>query len=239
MANYKAKGIILKRSNFGEADRLLTIFTDRFGKIKAIAKGIRKQSSKLSGHLEPFCLSSLVIAEGRNFDIITESEIINCYFSLRNDLSQTNISYYISELVDKFTAEKEKHEDIFELLKKTLENINISNKEILLPYFELNILAAAGFYPELHKCLKCSQKITMGENYFDFEEGGLVCGDCKSRGQKVSDEGVKLLRLFLKHDISVINRIKLSEKQEKELGEIVKKYLKHIHQFEFNSSRFI
>ncbi len=240
MANFKVRGIILKRSNFGEADRILTIFTDKLGKIRALGKGIRKQNSRLGGSLEPFCLGNLVIAEGRNLDIITEAEILECFFELRNNLKSTNLSYYLAEVVDKLTAEHEKHLEVYELLLEVLNNINRVDEKILLSYFELNFLAAVGYYPELDKCLTCSEKILPKDNYFDFNEGGLVCGACHERsGQSISQTSIKLLRLFLNNDLRVIRRIKLKKKEIEEISSVTENYLKHIHQFDFNSRRFL
>ncbi|MFA6492884.1 MAG: DNA repair protein RecO, partial [Patescibacteria group bacterium] len=96
--NYKTRGIILKRTNLNEADRILTIFTENNGRIKAVAKGIRKTLSKLAGHLELFCLTDFVIAEGRNLDTITAAETQKCFINLRGDLESTNVAYYLAEI---------------------------------------------------------------------------------------------------------------------------------------------
>ncbi len=240
MANYKARGIILKRTHFGEADRLLTIFTYEKGKIKAIAKGARKQNSRLGGHLELFCLTSLVIAEGRNLDIITEAEIIKPFLQIRNNLGHTNLSYYLAEVVDLLTVENEKHLEIFELLLKTLTRLDHGgSKQLCLPYFEINFLKTIGYEPELKKCLKCLNLVEPRGNSFDFEEGGLVCRQCGGYADKISAESIKVLRLFLKEEISIIDRIKVSSKQEKDIVEIVKNYIRHIRQEEFKSRKFV
>jgi len=239
MANYKTRGIIIRRSNFGEADRLLTIFTERFGKVKAIAKGARKQQSKLAGNLEPFCLTNFVIAEGRNLDIVTEAEIINCFFKIRNNLKSVNSSFYLAEVIDKLSEEREAHSDVFNLLLQTLEKINYLPDKIILPYFEINFLANIGYQPELYKCLDCGKKITPGGNGFDFNEGGLLCKNCNRNAAKISDETVKVLRLFLRHDIKLLEKLKLSPKTTDELIDIADRYIKYIHQQEFKSKRFI
>lgn len=236
---YKTKGIILKRSNFGEADRILTIFSDRFGKIRALAKGTRKQSSKLAGNLEPFCLANFVLAEGRNFDIVTEAEIINCFFKMRNDLTSVNSTYYLAEVIDKMTEDRQVHEDLFNLFYKTLERINFLPEKIVLAYFEINLLSILGFQPELFKCQNCGQKISAGGNFFDFGEGGLRCKGCSQSGLKISDEAIKVLRLFLKHDIKLLTKLKLPEKISEEVIDITDRYLKNIHQQEFKSRRFL
>lgn len=238
MAKYKVKGIILKRTNFGEADRLLTIFSDKSGKIRAIGKGIRRQTSRLGGHLEPFCLGNLVIAEGKNLDIITEAEIIECFFDIRNNLKSTHISYYLAEAIDKLTAEGEKHEDVFDLLLEVLNQVGQTSDNLLLAFFELKLLSKLGFKPELNHCLNCNRQL--GKiNFFDPSEGGLICDKCPQNGVKISQNAIKLLRFFLKDHLTTLKKIKISPEIQKETRNITQNYLDYINQQEFKSRRFI
>lgn len=237
MANYKVKGIILKRSNFGEADRILTIFTDRLGKIKAIGKGIRKQMSRSGGHLEPFCLSSLVVAEGKNLDIITEAQTIECFFVLRSNLDSTQLSYYITEAIDRLTVEHEKHAEVYELLVEVLKNIDF-RKNLLLSYFEINLLSYLGFRPELEHCLVCQENKAQ-KFCFDNIHGGIVCEDCSKNGLKITLNGIKLLRLFLKNNLKGLEKIKIPDKNAVELRKICESYIDHVSGQEFKSRRFL
>ncbi len=236
---YKTKGIILKRTNLGEADRILTILTESRGKIKAVAKGVRKTLSKLAGHLELFCYVNLVIAEGKNLDIITAAEIKKCFIKLRGDLKKTNIAYYLAEIIEQMTAENEKHPEIFDLLTQVLEHLNNGQDKLLLVYFEINFLAESGFKPELSHCISCQNKVIAGENYFSLSEGGIVCPKCKNHDIRISDSAVKVLRLFLEHRISVIQKIKTDKILTDEIENLSNRYLKYIHQKEFKSERFL
>lgn len=235
---YKTKGIILKRTNLGEADRILTIFTETHGKIKAIAKGVRKTLSKLAGHLEPFCLVNLGIAEGKNLDVITDATNIKCFIKLRGNLDKTNIAYFIAEMIETMTGENEKHLEIYELLNNTFEHLNNNNDRLLLSYFELNFLAESGFKPELQKCLVCNKKIISGKNYYHFEVGGLACENCRG-DVLISDKAIKILRLFLKHKITLVEKLKIDKKLTLEVENIIDRYLKYIAQKEFKSKRFL
>lgn len=240
MKNYKTKGIVLKRTNLGEADRILTIFTEKRGKVKVIAKGIRKTLSKFAGHLEPFCLSNLVIAEGRNLDIITDAETVKCFFKLRSNLSSTNNAYFLAEIIDKMTVENETHPEVFNLLENVLENLNNGLSELLLSYFVINFLSDIGYQPELYACLKCDKKIEAGKNYFDLDSGGLICaGHQNIIARPISDKAIKVLRLFLKHQISIIDKLKTDEKLTKEIKNITSDYLRHTSQKEFKSEKFL
>lgn len=239
MATYKTCGIILKRMNLGEADRILTIFAQNHGKIKAIAKAVRKPLSKLAGNLELFCLDKFLIAKGRNLDTIAEVENIKCYFPLRSNLLATHSAYYLAEIVDKMTPENQPHPKIFELLEQVLENLSNQKNQLLIPYFEINFLSEAGFKPELYQCLACNKKILPEYNYFSFSSGGLVCGKCQSNDQKISNQTIKVLRLFLKNKAKVVYKISLEEKTQEEVIKLTSNYIKYLHQKEFNAQRFI
>lgn len=121
MRTYKTEGIILKRSNFGEADRLLTVFTKHYGKIRCRAPGIRRTISRKAPHLELFNLSTLFLVQGKNLDIVTEAQTINSFNGFRKDLPKVGIAYYLCELVDGLCPERQENREVFELLKKSLE----------------------------------------------------------------------------------------------------------------------
>ncbi len=236
---YKTKGIVIKRTNLGEADRILTIFTENRGKIKVVAKGVRKTLSKLGGHLEPFCLVNLCLAEGRNLDVVTGVEMMKCFFRLRGNLTSTNTACYIGEVVEKMTAENEVHPEIFELLLEVVEHLNKGQEKLLLAYFEINFLSESGFRPELYKCLVCGQKLTSKNNHFSFSAAGVVCEKCANSDIEISDKAIKVLRLFLRHKISVISKINAHKKLASEIEKISGLYLEHIAQKEFKSKRFL
>lgn len=235
---YKTKGIILKRTNLGEADRIVTILTEKHGKIKVIAKGVRKTLSKMAGHLEPFCLSKLEIAKGRNLDIIAGAEVQKCFHSLRSDFEKTKNSFYLGEIVDKMLEEGEPHPEIYHLLDDTLEHLNLILAPLLKPYFEINLLKELGLNLELYHCLVCRQSIKAGDNLIDFDHGGVICQIC-GQGRPVSDDTVKILRLMTQHHFNAIKKIKVSEGLIKEVQKIASAYLKYYYQKEFKSERYL
>lgn len=235
---FKTKGIILKRTNLGEADRIVTIFTDKFGKIKVVAKGVRKTLSKMAGHLEPFCLTSFQIAQGRNLDVITSAVVEKCFFGLRSNLEKTNVCFYMAEIVDKMVEESVPHEEIFDLLDSAFSHANELISPLLISYFEINFLSEMGFKPELYECVSCQTKIVAGSNNFDFDRGGLVCVECGS-GRKISDQAIKVIRLFLKHDFSKIKKIQVNPELISEIQIITSYYLKHIHQKDMKSEKYL
>ena len=103
---YRTESIVLRRQDLGEADRIVTVFTPAQGKLRAIAKGVRRPGSKKAGHVEPFTRNSLLVAKGRELDIITQAETLDAYPSLRQDLDRLGQAAYVIELVDRFAVER-------------------------------------------------------------------------------------------------------------------------------------
>ncbi|MGB9706629.1 MAG: DNA repair protein RecO [Microgenomates group bacterium] len=142
---YKTEGIILKRKNFGEADKILTIYSKHYGKIRAIAKGVRKLKSRKAGSLELFNHCRLVLAKGRNLDIISEVEVINTFRWWRENLTKVGVAWYFCELVDKLTPDEQANKAVFELLKSFLEKIDTDSLPNLVRSFEEHLLDELGF----------------------------------------------------------------------------------------------
>jgi len=144
---YKTQGIIIKRKNLGEYDRLLTVYTKEFGKILVKAKSIRKNQSKLRGHLELFLFTHLMIAPGKGFDIITGAETIESFPYLHKNLPCLTATYYLSELIDKLIVGQEQDEKIWKLLYFTFQQLNQENKDIksIINDFENQLLEFLGY----------------------------------------------------------------------------------------------
>ncbi len=143
MRSYRAEGIILKRTNFGEADRFLTVFSKSHGKIKILAKGVRRITSRRGPNIELFNLTTLFVHRGRNFDILTEAQVINPFSKIRRNLELIGLAYYICELVDGLCAEHQPHAKVFDLLVNTLEELNSG----AITLFEQELLQELGFLP--------------------------------------------------------------------------------------------
>ncbi|MBI3379891.1 DNA repair protein RecO [Candidatus Gottesmanbacteria bacterium] len=146
--SYKAEGIVLKRINIGEKDKLLTIFTKNLGKIVLIAKGIRSIHSKKAPHLELFTHTSFFAANGRNLDILTEAYTKESFMNLRTDLEKVAFAYSIAEILDRLCAERQEHKNIFDFLLITLRKLNkAENQNIreIIDEFTLHTLWDLGY----------------------------------------------------------------------------------------------
>lgn len=237
----KTLGIVLKGSNFGEADKILTIFTERLGKVKVIAKGVRKIKSHLAGALEPFQLVNLQLHEGKTFYTVTGAVIKEEFPGISSDLSKTAKAFFIGELVDRFVEENEKSEGIFGLFAETLREVSKCLPGPLIQAFELKIIKLAGFKPELNSCLHCKEKITPGNNFWDREEGGIICGNCQRKfhhGHLISDETIKALRFFEQQKFSEISRLRISG-QFCEIEKVLDEYVQGILERELKSKSFL
>lgn len=147
---YKAEAIILSRRNIGEADRIITVFTKEFGKIRLIAKGIRKIKSRRAPHLEIFTRCALLIHRGTTLDSITEVNPINVFENIRSDLSRISLAYLYSELVSMLLAERQEHRDIYELFVDALVQLNAAEETSHhreSREFTLELLWRLGFLP--------------------------------------------------------------------------------------------
>lgn len=142
----KTEGIILKRFNLGEADKILTLYTKHYGKIRAIAKGVRKITSRKAGSVELFNQVIVFLHQGRNLDILTEVQTLETFQSWRKNLKKVALAYYFCELVDKLTPDEQAHQAVYELLAAFLKKIGQTEPlDSLARSFEENLLIKLGF----------------------------------------------------------------------------------------------
>ncbi len=201
---YRTDAIILRRRNSGEADRLLTVFTPRYGKLQLMAKGARKITSRKAGHIELFMLTDMQVARSRSWDIISQAVTVESYRAIREDLDKTSQAYYLAELIDRFTEENDPNQPLFELLALTLARLShVDDPYITLRYFELHMLGLVGFQPQLHFCLTCEEAIEPVENnYFHIADGGVLCprhGQVRPNAEIIPLPALKVLR-FLQNE---------------------------------------
>jgi DNA repair protein RecO (recombination protein O) len=195
----KTEAVVLRHSDWGEADRLLTLYTRQKGKLRAIAKGVRKINSRKAGHLEPFTLSNLLLAAGRDFWIVTQAEMVDSFSRIRENLELTGDTAYIVELIDQFTYEAQENRDLYQLLVDTLKRLS-SGEEIFLTtrYFEMRLFDHLGYRPQLFTCVNCGKEIQAEDQFFSAEKGGIICPSCGKQIPNLTRISVDALR-FLRH----------------------------------------
>lgn len=157
---YSDEGIVLARRNFGEADRILSIYSKSHGRISAIAKGIRRTTSRKRGHLEVFSYIRFQIAEGHGIGILTEVETINSFESFKKDLKKVSLAYFYMEVIGKITHEHERNDGIFELILNYLEKLQFeTHLRSLRLSFTLDLLTITGFWPKGKKLASPDEKL--------------------------------------------------------------------------------
>ena len=240
---YKTEAIVLKRFNLGEADKLLTLYTPNIGKLRAIAKGVRRPKSRMGGHLELLSHSSLMLARGKNLDIITQAETISSFQPLRDDLWRSSLALYAAELVEQFAAEHVENYPVYKLLLDTLHRLcDAQGGELALRYFELNLLAHLGYKPELHQCLSCSSALEPTTNLFSPSGGGVLCQNCRDEEpltQPISLNALKVMRFLQKSDYTRASRLKLNAALARELESLMRRYIRYILEREVKSVEWL
>ncbi len=145
MVAVKTEGVILKRRNFGEADRILTVFTDKMGKISVMAKGVRRISSRRAGNVELLNRVIMFLHQGKGMPILTEAKALDTYPKLKADLTLSTYSFHILELVDKLTAQEQENSFLYRMLITILEKLSQNPRQILVRAFEAKTLSGLGF----------------------------------------------------------------------------------------------
>ena len=238
--NYQTEVIVIKKTKLGEADRILTFYTPHLGKIQAVAKGVRRPRSKMAGHLELLTYSQVALARGRNLDTVTGSQTINSFISLKNDLWLTSCALYATELVNQFTADHVENYPLFQLLLESMEQLcQVNNQELILRYFELQLLDKVGYRPELRGCVSCQQPLTPAINSFCPSGGGMLCPNCSPSqpfNYPLSLNTQKVLRLLQNCDYATANRLKIDAELSTELKRTLGNYLKYLLEREIKSA---
>ena len=228
---------MLRHSDWGEADRLLWLFTLEIGKIRALAKGVRKIRSRKAGHLEPFTRASLLLAKGRDLLIVTQAETLDAYLPLRDDLAGITYASYMVELLDRFTYEEGESRGLYRLLCEGLKNLAEGNeKDLVIRYFELRLLDLVGFRPQLMHCLGCGEVIQAQDQYFSAQQGGVLCPKCGSRASgetgfnayPISLEALKYMRHFQRSNFGEAKRARLTPQINRELEITIQHYLTYL-----------
>lgn len=241
--SYSIEAIVLKRTDFGEADRIMTLFTASKGKLHAIAKGIRRPISKKAGHLDLLNRSQLQLALGRNLDIVTQAEGRENFLHLRSELWHMTCGFYLAELVDRFVEDSTPHRDIYSLLLETLRYLDadanalqqqrakggvISSEQenehtrLLLRYFELHLLSSIGYEPALQNCAHCGNELRPEENGFRASLGGVLCPQCSRFWERrLSLNALKVLRFLQRSKWIEASRLHLDTKLQAELEAVM------------------
>lgn len=239
----RVETVVLRHADWGEADRLLTLYSRELGKIRAVAKGARKLRSRKAGHLQPFTRVVLMLARGRDMWIVTQAESVDAYLPLRENLVLTGYAAYVMELLDRFTYEEGENRALYSLLVDTLGRLS-AGRDIFLTvrYYEIRLLDFLGFRPELFRCVNCGSEIRAQDQFFSALHGGVVCPNCPAAvpgSRPVSMAALKFLRHLQRSTYSEAARAVIPPPVQREMETLLQYYLTYLLERGLNTPAFI
>ena len=243
---YKTEAIVLRSMDLGEADRVLTVLTPRLGKLRVVAKGIRRPRSRLGGGLEPFSDVQLVLAIGRTFDVVTQIAIEDAHLGLRDDLQATAEAWYLVELADRFCEGNADSHGPFVLLAQGLAALDAPEgaivREAVARWFELHLLDAMGFRPELTRCIECGAQIEPMGNTFSPVAGGVLGPECAHAAlgaARISPGALKILRHLQRSELADVLRLSIPRAMHREAERLLHETVSAILERELRTRDFL
>lgn len=239
----RTEAIVLRRQEIGEADRLLVLLTPERGKLRALAKGARKPIARKAGHLELYVLVEMQLARGREWYYVREAETREPFLALREDLVRTAYASHLVELIDRFTGEQDVSRAEFVLLRDALGWLcTDADPRTVARYFELHLLALAGFAPALQRCAVGQEEVRPQDQYFSPPDGGVICPEHRGetqRGMPISLAALKTLRYMQTRPWDAVRIVRISAPLHLELERLMLAYLTFVLEQRLQSVEFL
>jgi DNA repair protein RecO (recombination protein O) len=236
---YRCDAVVLRRMDLGETDRILTLLTDRFGKIRVVAKGIRRPTARLAPHLELLAESRLMLSRGRELDVITAAETLDLHVGLRSNLDALGVASHCAELVDRFLADRDENRAAYRLLNQALSRLDEGASPLRVArWFELALLGEMGVRPELFRCVVCERPVSESPNRFSFRLGGVLCEEHRDRditAITLSIGAQKVLRMLLRANLDAFLTLAVPQTVLNELEAVLTAFTKHQLERDLNS----
>jgi len=239
---YKTNALVLRSNRLKDADKILTLYSPDFGKIRAVAYGVAKPKSRKREAVQPLCYSDFLLYRGKELDSISQCEWKELFPGIRSDLNKIAYASYAVELVDRLTVEGEPNKSLFQLLLYTLYFFERGGDESFLRIFEAKLIKILGYMPLLHECVNCGAKPGGKAFYFSQAMGGAICSECKTADEKSIPLGVgllKILSLLFSWDPMKLQKLKISKNYDRDLKKILYSYITYILEGQARSVKFI
>lgn len=219
---YSTDAIVLSRFDLGEADRVLTLITPGLGKLKAIAKGIRRPTSRLGGSLEPFAELRVALIRGRTFDVVTQVQVGHPWLRLRDNLESAATAWYLAELADRSLEERHGAEAVYHLLHRAYELLDAGMAPgRVARWYEMHLADELGIRPEVDRCVECDRLLESDEQFRWVPPlGGVVCQRCPGPPHDragLTLEALKLLKAYQRMDVEALAAIRVGVAAEREV----------------------
>ena len=241
---YTTDAIVLSRFDLGEADRVLTLITPTGGKLKVIAKGIRRPTSRLGGSLEPFAELTVALARGRTFDVVTQVSVGHAWLKLRDSLESTATAWYLAELADRSLEERHAAEPLYLLLRRAYELLDAGMAPgRVARWYEMHLLDELGQRPEVDRCVECDRVLGADERFRWVPIlGGILCDRCPGPPHEkagVTLEALKLLKAYQRLDVEAIAALRLAAAVEREVEAALRDFVRNALEREARSLAFL
>jgi len=235
--HYRTLGFILKEEERGEADKVFTIFTKKFGKLKILGKAIRKIKSKLRTGSQKFYLSEVEFIQGKNYKTLTDAILLDKFPNIKKNFNKLRIISKISEVFNDLVKGEESDKKLWGLLLEVFKGLDVSPNSphlysLIYYYFLWNLFSILGYNPVFDQCVVCQKKLKPDILYFDSEQGGIICQSCFKRvkkGEKIEVETIKILKVLLEKKWEIFSKLKIESKHQKDLRKISEDYLSYLY----------
>jgi DNA repair protein RecO (recombination protein O) len=241
---YRTKAIVLSRFELGEADRVLTLLTPHDGKIRAIAKGVRRPGSRIGGAVEPFAELELLLARARTFDVVTQAQVAQAWLGLRDHLTATATAWYLGELAERAVEERAGAWPVYALLRRSFQLLDDGmDPDRVARWYETGLADALGVRPEVERCAECDRVPGESERFrWAPSLGGLLCERHPSPPTEVRElslDALKVLRAYRRLDIEAIAALRLPGEVEAEVEGLMRRFIRHVLEREARSLAFL
>jgi DNA repair protein RecO (recombination protein O) len=228
---YATDAIVLSRFELGEADRVLTLLTPEIGKLKAIAKGIRRPSSRLGGSLEPFAELRVNLARGRTFDVVTGVAVGRAFLRLRDSLESAATAWYLAELAERSVEERSAAEPVYLLLRRAYELLDAGMApDRVARWYEMRLADELGMRPEVDRCTECDRMLDSdGRFRWVPPLGGVLCDRCPGPPHDrtgLSLDALKLLKAYQRLDVEALAALRLPLGVEREVEAALRDFVR-------------
>jgi DNA repair protein RecO (recombination protein O) len=233
MAVRKTEAIVLRSRPLGETSKILTLFTERFGKLAAVAKGARRPKSRFGASLDLFAHSSVVLylKENRDLGLVTESTLLEDFYGLREDAERLGRASAVVELVDRMVMRAEKVPELFPLLLGGFRALQEhTHPSLLLSALMLKMVALLGFRPQLYACSRCGRPVAGQLKGFSPFRGGVICRRCGTAENAhvvITEEVLDLLQHLLSEEFTLIGRLDPGQANVRRVAAIVQDFVSH------------
>lgn len=223
---FGTQAVVLRRSNYGEADRLLTLFTPSYGKLRVIAKGVRRPTARASGHVELYTVIETMLARGQNLHVLTQAELKEPFLTLTTSLERIGYASHFAELIDRFAVDEQENRAAYELLVAGLGWLCESNVDLQLAarFYELKLLDVMGYGPSLFRCAISGELLDPADHFYSPADGGVVAAAYAHHHEELIPlplDVFKVLRHFSRSQWAQVRTLRLTARHQRVLTQVL------------------